>query len=228
MGRANDDTEAVGHVAPSSAIPLLHQTSLEDNGFLPYTDAVAGSPVARAAASSHAIHNSSQLCQPGGITPSTVISSTRGSTRVSLSSPVAADPKLLQSFVESEARRMPNPLVRLIGTHTERRSGDRGTNETTADRGIDSNTVRDFDLQISMADLLIPAWRTTRLAENLDKVYRGGRLKSVATGYNTTDGFKGHSTPSLQEWCHLFCASSAGLKSYGSTSVLTSENMMLT
>lgn len=231
MGRANDVTEAVGHAATSPIIPLLHQTSLEDNGLLPYTDAVTGSPVARRAACSHATHNSSQLCQPGGITPSTVISSTRGSTRVSLSSTVASDPKLLQSFVESEARRMPNPLVRLIGTHTERRPRDRGTNETTADRGINSNTVKDFDFQISMADLLVPAWRRTRLAENLDKVYRGGRLKSVATDYNTTGGFTRHSTPSLQEWCHFFCASSARLKSYGSTPnvhVLTSGDMMLT
>lgn len=217
MGRANDDTEAVGHAAPSAAIPLLHQTSLEDNGLPPYTDAVAGSPVARGTASSHARHNSSQLCWPGGITPSTVISSTRGSTRVSLSSTVASDPKLLQFFVESEALRMPNPLVRLIGTHTESRPRYSGTNETTADTKIISNTVRDFDIQVSMADLLVPAWRRTRLAGNLDNVYRGGRLKSVATGYNTTDGFTRHSTPSLQEWCHLFCASSASLKSYGST-----------
>lgn len=179
MGRANDDTEADGHAAPSSAIPLLHQTSLEDNGLLPYTDAVAGSLVARAAASSHAIHDSSQLCYPSGITPSTVISSTRGSTRVSLSFPVASDPKLLQSFVESEARQMPNPLFRLIGTHTERRSGDRGTNETTADRGIDSNTVRDFDIQISMADLLVPAWRRTRLAEILTRYIGVGGLSPL-------------------------------------------------
>lgn len=113
------------------------------------------------------------LFQHGGLIPSTVISSTRGSTRVSLSSNVSSDPKLLQFFVESEARRMPNPVVRLIGTHTERRPRDRGTNETT---------VSDFDIQISMADLLVSAWRRTRLAENHDKVYRGGRLKSVATG----------------------------------------------
>lgn len=208
MGRANDDTEASGHPAPSSTIPQQYQTPLEDNGLPPYTDAVAGSPVARGAAFSNAMHNSSQLCQPDGTTPSTVISSTRGSTRVSLSSTVASDPKLLQSFVKSETRRMPNPLVRLIGTHTERRPRDRGTNETTA---------RDFDIQISMADLLVPAWRRTRLAENRDKVYRGGRLKSIATGYNSTDAFTRDSTPSLQEWCHLFCASSARLKSYGST-----------
>lgn len=228
MGRANDDTDTVGPASPSSAIPLQHQTSLEDNGLLPHTDAVAGSPDARAAAFSHTIHNSSHQCQPGGIIPSIVISSIRGSTRVSLSSLVASDPKLLQSFVESEAQRMPNPLVRLIGTHTERRPSDRGTDKTTADEGINSDTVRDFDIQISMADLLVPAWRWTRLAENFDKVYRGGRLKSVATGYNTADSFERQSTPSLQEWCHLFCASSARLKSYGSTPVLTSGEMMLT
>lgn len=204
MGRANDDAEATGH----SALPLLNQTSLEDDGLPPYTEAVAGSPVARRAALPYAIHNSTQLAQPGGITSSTVISSSRGSTRVSLSSTVACDPKLLQSFVKSEARRMPNPVVRLIGTHTERRPIDRGTNETT---------VRDFDFQISMADLLDPAWRRTRLAENRDKVYRGGRLKSLAAGYNITDALTRDSTPPLQEWCHLFCASNARLKSYGST-----------
>lgn len=221
MGRANDDTEASGDSAPSSAIPLLHQTSLEDYGLPPYTEAVAGSPVARGAISAYAIHNPSpQLCQPGGIASSTLVSSTRGSTRISLSSTVASDPKQLQSFVKSEARRMPNPIVRLIGTHTERRPRDRGTSETT---------VRDFDIRISMADLLAPAWRRTRLAENRDKVYRGGRLKSVARGYNATDMLTRDSTPSLLEWCHLFCASSARLKSYGSTPryFYLSEDMML-
>lgn len=207
MGRANDDTGASGDTAPSSAIPFLNQTSMEDYGLPPYTEAVAGPPVAREDVSSYAIHDPSpQLCQPGGIIPSTVVSSTRGSTRVSLSSTVASDPKLLQSFVKSEARRMPNPIVRLIGTHTEKRPRDRGNNETT---------VRDFDIRISMADLLAPAWRRTRLAQNRDKVYRGGRLKSAARSYNTTDGLTRDSTPSLQEWCHLFCASSARLKSYG-------------
>lgn len=204
MGRANDDTEPTGH----SASPLLHQTSPEDDRLPPYTEAVAGSTVTPRAALTYAIHSSTQLTQPGSITSSTVISSSRGSTRVSLSSTVASDPKLLQSFVKSEARRMPNPVVRLIGTHTERRPRDRGTNETT---------VRDFDFQISMADLLAPAWRRTRLAENRDKVYRGGRLKSLSAGYNITDALTRDSTPSLQEWCHLFCASSAFLKSYGST-----------
>lgn len=207
MGRANDDTEASGDTAPSSTIPLLNQTSLEDYGLPPYTEANAASPVARGDVSSYAMHDPSpQLFQPGGITPSTVVSSARGSTRVTLSSTVASDPKLLQSFVKSEARRMPNPMVRLIGTHTEKRPRERGNNETT---------VRDFDIRISMADLLAPAWRKTRLAENRDKVYRGGRLKSTARTYSTTDGLTRDSTPSLQEWCHLFCASSARLKSYG-------------
>lgn len=205
MGQANDDTGASGNAAPSSPIPLLNQTSLEDYGLPPYTEAVAGSPVARGDVSSHAIHDP-QLCQSGSITPSTVVNSTRGSSRVSLSSTVASDPKLLQSFVKSEARRMPNPIVRLIGTHTEKRPRDRGNNETT---------VRDFDIRISMADLLAPAWRRTKLAGNRDKVYRGGRLKSAARGYNTTDTLTRDSTPSLQEWCHLFCASGARLKSYG-------------
>lgn len=141
MGRANDDTGASGDTAPSSAIPSLNQTSLEDYGLPPYTEAVAGPPVAREDVSSYAIHDPSpQLCQPGSIIPSTVVSSTRGSTRVSLSSTVASDPKLLQSFVKSEARRMPNLIVRLIGTHTEKRPRDRENNETT---------VRDFDIRIS-------------------------------------------------------------------------------
>lgn len=216
MGRANDDTEASGDSSPSSATPLLYQTSLEDYGPPPYTEAVAGSPVARGAFPSYAIQNASpQLSQPGGITSSTVVNSTRGSTRVSLSSTVASDPKLLESFVKSEARRMPHPIVRLIGTHIEgthieTRSGDRATNEST---------VTDFDIRISMADMLAPAWRRTRLAENSDKVYRGGRLKSTARRYNSTDMLTRDLTPSLQEWCHLFCASSARLKSYGSTPI---------
>lgn len=121
MGQVNHDTDTVSHVSHFFAISLLHQTFLEDNELLLYPDVIARSPNIRATTSSQTIHNISHQCQPDGIIPSIVISSIRGSTRVSLLSPIASDPKLLQSFLESKAYWMPNPLVQLIGTHIERR-----------------------------------------------------------------------------------------------------------
>lgn len=107
MGQANNDTKAIGH----SASLLLYQTSLKDDRLFPYIEAIAGSTVALRTPLLYTIHNSTQLVQSNSITSSKVISSSRGFKRVSLSSTVASNPKLLQSFVKSKVRRMPNLVI---------------------------------------------------------------------------------------------------------------------
>lgn len=128
----------------------------------------------------------------------------RGSKTTVISNSLASDAKLLRDFISAQSRLMPNPLVRMVGTHTEtqeRRKSDENT------------TVTDFDISISASDLLAPTWRRTRVVENGMKAYRGGRRKSVATGYQS-DLESTHSAPRLEEWYHRFCASAGSLKTY--------------
>lgn len=126
----------------------------------------------------------------------------RGSKTTVISHSLASDPKLLRDFISAQSRLMPNPLVRMIGTHTERQQRHK-TKENT--------TVTDFDISISASDLLAPAWRRTKVVENGMKSYRGGRRKSAATGYRSELGST-HTAPRLEEWYHRFCASAARLK----------------
>lgn len=125
-----------------------------------------------------------------------------GSKTTVISRSLSSDPDLLGEFISAQARLMPNPLVRLLGTHTE--THERRNSERTT-------TVTDFDLSISLADLLTPVWRRTKLVENGMKAYRGERRKTVATGYKS-DPESTDTAPRLEEWYHRFCASPAGVK----------------
>lgn len=125
-----------------------------------------------------------------------------GSKTTVISHALSSDPKLLGEFISAQARLMPNPLVRMVGTHTETQERRKSEENTT---------VTDFDISISIADLLAPAWRRTTVVENGMKAYRGGRRKTVATGYKS-DLESTHSAPRLEEWYHRFCASAASVK----------------
>ena len=129
----------------------------------------------------------------------------KGSTTFVLSRVFSSDPDLLQDFVAKEARLMPNPTIRMMGTHTETRYRHKRE---------ESVTVTDFDITISLANLLVSPWRRTKVVENGVKTYRGGRTRSIYKGFKA-DEEETRLAPSLKEWCHRFCASSASLKSYG-------------
>ena len=125
-----------------------------------------------------------------------------GSKTTVISQSLSSDPKLLGEFISAQARLMPNPLVRMVGTHTETQERRKSEENTT---------VTDFDISISIADLLAPAWRRTKVVENGMKAYRGGRRKSIATGYKS-DLESTRTAPRLEEWYHRFCASAASMK----------------
>ena len=200
MGRANDtkrspstvhsDGADYGASSVSSTIPLLTQVPGEDDDPPAYTDTVPAGLVRRNDFAFNEIRCGKT--QKDG----------RGSTRTVLSHSIASNPELLQDFVTSEARLMPNPLVRMMGTHTETRYRDKRE---------ESNTVTDFDITVSTADLLALPWRRTKVIENGVRAYRGTRTRSIASGFKV-DTEATSSTPSMLEWCHRFCASSASLK----------------
>lgn len=225
MGRAPDSQDSKTHLlvayqdepdhddggSASSSIPLRGQVPLEDEEPPPYTDV---SP-ARAERQVDAIHtqrpsppnplseyNPSNEYSNFNILSCKIDKSDKGSTKSIISSDLASDPKALATFVANEKRAMPNPLIRMLGTHTETRRRDK-RDETV--------TVTDFDISVSASDLLASPWRRTRVIDNGVKAYRGGRTKSTATGFKA-DLLSTHAPPSLEEWYHRFCASSAGLK----------------
>ncbi|KAL8658599.1 MAG: hypothetical protein Q9226_000889 [Calogaya cf. arnoldii] len=127
----------------------------------------------------------------------------KGSTNTYISKTLSSDPTICQAFIETQAQIQIQPAVRLVGTHTETRRRDK-KDETTH--------VTDFDFTVPLSSLFAREWARTNIVENSQKAYRGGIRKQL------DPRVKAHSeaaatTPSLQEWCHRFCASSASAKS---------------
>ncbi|KAL8813860.1 MAG: hypothetical protein Q9223_006877 [Gallowayella weberi] len=128
----------------------------------------------------------------------------KGSTTTYISETLSSDPAACRAFIEGEAQVRVRPAVRLTGTHTETRRRDK-KDETTR--------VTDFDITVPLGRLLAAEWARTKIVENSQKAYRGGIFKQV------DPRMKAHAeaaatVPSLQEWCHRFCASSASAKSF--------------
>ncbi|OAA53856.1 hypothetical protein ISF_08558 [Cordyceps fumosorosea ARSEF 2679] len=115
------------------------------------------------------------------------------------------DPAFLQQQLEILAAPPPRPLCRLRGTHSEtRRRDDKDEQET----------VVDFDVEVDLTAVLYTdaragaSWRRLITVDNREKVRRGTVLARRAPG----SGLAEASTPTVQEWCHRYCASVAGLK----------------
>ncbi len=127
----------------------------------------------------------------------------KGSTTTYISKTLSSDPAVCQAFIETKAQVSIQPTVRLVGTHTETRRRDK-KDETTQ--------ITDFDIAVPLNSLFAHEWARTKIVENSQKAYRGGIWKQL------DPRVKAHpeaaaTTPSLQEWCHRFCASSASAKS---------------
>lgn len=216
MGRTNNDSVTTplivysdeenhgGTSSFSSTIPLRNQVPLEDDEPPPYIDSVAVTHTRPEASDIQRRFHRSAL-DTHDISYKKTHRDAKGSSTTVLSRVISSDPDLLQDFVGMEARLMPNPMVRMIGTHTETRYRDKRE---------ESITITDFDITVSLANLLVSPWRRTRVVENGVKAYRGGRTRSIAKGFKV-DVEETRSAPSLKEWCHRFCASSASLKTYG-------------
>lgn len=189
----------------SSSIPLSGQVPLEDEEPPPYTDGPprrAEPQVETANVQRPYPPNPPNEYRDYDIVSCKINKSDKGSTKTIISPLLTSDPKALAAFVKAEKRVMPNPIIRMKGTHTETRRRDK-RDETV--------TVTDFDISVSASDLLAPPWRRTQVIENGSKAYRGGRTKSIAEGFKA-DLISTHTAPRLEEWYHRFCASSTSLK----------------
>ncbi|KXH35547.1 hypothetical protein CSIM01_08454 [Colletotrichum simmondsii] len=131
------------------------------------------------------------------------------------------DPAFLESHITSLAQSPPRPYLRVRGTHTEsiRKRDDK----------TESKTVVDFDVRVELTPYLYRdiatrrSWRELRTADNFSKVRRGTVFPTRAPGFGgRSSGARGGAAgeevskepPTLREWCHRYCASHAGLKTF--------------
>ncbi len=121
------------------------------------------------------------------------------------------DPKVLEKHVNFWAQTPPRPFVRLHGTHTQV-VDDNGKKER--------RTVTDFDDQVELTPYLFSdatnrlSLRELRTVDNGEEVYRGTVFRRRAPGSRQSIEVGNYDKPTLAEWCHRYCASHAGLKSF--------------
>jgi hypothetical protein len=136
----------------------------------------------------------------------------KGSAEYRLSESLTSDPVLLEKFVRAQEYRAPKACISIQGWH----------NHTTQEKNkTKTEKVIDFDIKIDVTDTICrdtivegepqKGWTTLQLANNDAKTYRGTIMKSK--NKNLRADIEGNShKPTLQEWCHLFCANGSKLK----------------
>lgn len=194
----DDDT-----ASSSSAVPLQDQTYAIEEAPPAYTD----DPVRAKGPRRVDDDEEPLLTKPLGfgsvyLEPK-VVEDPKGSIITYTSKAASTDPGTCQFLVEHEVRRSPGPMVRMIGSHVETRQRDKKE---------EKQRVTDFDITAPLGNLLAVPWARSKVAENAQKTYRGGIIKRVDPRLNANSE-DAYTAPSLKEWCHRFCASSASAKS---------------
>ena len=150
---------------------------------------------------------------PGNVEPGQFVQKqgAKGSAHTWLSTTHTSDPVLLQKFVNDRIYACPMPTITIHGEHTETR--DDGKNKKKEKKV-------DFDIRLDVTNTISrrrthssePMWAEVSTVENAYKTYRGTISKSMDKR-SRADTESAREKPSLEEWCHLFCASSSKLKS---------------
>lgn len=207
-----DDPQRDDAVSTSSAVPLREQVRLEDDLDLPpYTDEESHSrpQVAR-------LPRPSELRTLDEKIEEYTHNDAKGSLVTRLSPTLTADPVALQAYIEAESRECPRASIHVKGMHWESKRGNNGKKKVQ---------VVDFEFDIDVTDtisktmrepgrvLLADEWTELSLMDPGRRTYRGGRIKSRGK-LSAVDPEGGVRGPTLQEWCHLFCANGSKLKWY--------------
>ena len=131
-------------------------------------------------------------------------------TELIISPTLDRDPKLLEGQIKLSATKPPRPSLRVLGTHSE----------TVRENGKSKKeTVTDFDVSVDLTPYLFSdatrnvSWKTLRTIEDTEKTRRGTILRKRAPGVKR-DLEITNPKPTLAEWCHRFCASHTGVKSF--------------
>ncbi|KAK3995279.1 hypothetical protein QBC44DRAFT_30114 [Cladorrhinum sp. PSN332] len=120
-------------------------------------------------------------------------------------------PEELQRQINISSSQPPRQYVRVLGTHTA----------TVNDNGKQKKeTVTDFDVQVELTPYLYSnaatreSWSEVRTVENNEKAHRGTIFKKRAPGAKQDIEINTTAKPTLREWCHRYCASSASVKCF--------------
>ncbi|KAL8961871.1 MAG: hypothetical protein Q9193_001641 [Seirophora villosa] len=191
-------------VSTSSAVPLQDQTYADEEAPPAYTD--DPDPVAaprRIDDDEEPISSKPRHLGSVSLVPQ-VHEDAKGSIITYISRIPSSDPETCQFLIEHEAERSPRPMVRMIGSHVETRQRDKKE---------EKQRVTDFDITAPLGGLLAAPWARSRVVENTQKAYRGGIFKQVDPRAQAHPE-AADTAPSLKEWSHRFCASSASAKSF--------------
>lgn len=123
------------------------------------------------------------------------------------------DPELLERHIYHWAQSPPRQFIRLHGQHQQTEEDRDGKKET--------KWVTDFDVQVEITPYLFRdavnyvSFKSVYCLEDDVKARRGTVFATKATRRNA-DPEGGHilRKPTLEEWCHRYCASHAGLKCF--------------
>ncbi|KAI0155549.1 hypothetical protein BJ166DRAFT_499572 [Pestalotiopsis sp. NC0098] len=121
-------------------------------------------------------------------------------------------PAKLEKHVRHLAAKPPRPFIQILGTHQASKKKSDGKSETVRET--------DFDITVELTPYLYSnaqygkSWTQLRTVDNAEKVHRGTSLRKRAPGSKQDLEVGGAPKPSLEEWCHRFCASHAGLKCF--------------
>lgn len=120
------------------------------------------------------------------------------------------DPKVLERQIKLSASKPPRPSVRILGTHSETvREKDKE----------EERTITDFDVSVELTPYLFSdattgvSWTALRTVEDNEKARRGTVLRKRAPCVKRDIEIT-NPKPTLAEWCHRYCASHAGIKSF--------------
>ncbi|KAI0905076.1 hypothetical protein F4823DRAFT_612724 [Ustulina deusta] len=122
------------------------------------------------------------------------------------------DPASLETYVRQLSEIPPRPCITLVGTHTETTKDSKGKEE--------KNTVTDFDVTVELTPYLFAdaqyrrSWSQLRTVDNRERVHRGTIRAKHQKGLDQNIEVGADAKPTLQEWCHRFGASAAGLKCF--------------
>ncbi|KAK9789189.1 hypothetical protein SCARD494_09388 [Seiridium cardinale] len=121
-------------------------------------------------------------------------------------------PPELEKHIRFLATKPPRPYIKIVGTHQASKKKSDGKTENVK--------VTDFYVAIELTPYLYSnaqygkSWTQLRTADNGENVRRGTVLKKRAPGSKQDLEVGGGPKPALEEWCHRFCASHAGLKTF--------------
>lgn len=178
----------------------------------PYTDEPDSSPTPPNFPDSRS-YDQAPLMQDPRIEERTTLDH-KGTRLIRLSPVLTTDPIALKAYLLDQAKQELQSYILVTGSHE--------TTNRTSDNKSKKETVTDFSFQIDVSETVNRrrsgrngdgCWSSLEIVGNDRKTYRAGIMKS-RDGRTGADDLErlARPTQSLEEWCHLFCASNSALK----------------